>query len=267
MRLAAVGGKQRRRSPRSCDHTWRIDWRSSWRRGLRAKQAIEQALAEFGDAAGLAGQFVAISQNRKRRWLVRLMTFSAAATLLIAASLVIFWPGRNAARCGDRRGPTACGKRHCSGSTEQPCRPLDPADRGWSLTSRPTLTFRTASEGCFPILSRTAPDSDLSKSKSWKKRRSGGPADHDDYAGSWPPDGARSDRDELELTYFVKDVLFITTPADEENNLETRVYDCRDLLAMPAPPVPQAPLSTPDGNDQPSGGERDPSLRSRLPVD
>src|SRR5213079_534643 len=39
----------------------------------------------------------AIDRNRKRRWLVRLMTFSVAVILLIAASLVIFWPGRHAA--------------------------------------------------------------------------------------------------------------------------------------------------------------------------
>src|SRR5690349_1357695 len=65
--------------------------------GVSREEAVKQALAEFGDAAGLAGQFVAISWNRKRRWLVRVMTFSVAATLLITASLIIFWPGRNAA--------------------------------------------------------------------------------------------------------------------------------------------------------------------------
>ncbi len=65
--------------------------------GVSHEEAVKQALAEFGDAAGLAGQFGAISRNRKRRWLVRLMTFSVAATLLLAASLITFWPGRNAA--------------------------------------------------------------------------------------------------------------------------------------------------------------------------
>src|SRR5438477_10589701 len=65
--------------------------------GVSRDEAVKQALAEFGDAAGLAGQVGAISWNRKRRWLVRLMTLSVAATLLIAAGLGIFWPGRNAA--------------------------------------------------------------------------------------------------------------------------------------------------------------------------
>src|SRR6267142_4064683 len=66
-------------------------------RGVSKEEAVRQALAEFGDAAGLAGQFVSISRNRKRRWLMRLTTFSVAATVLIAAGIAIFWPGRNAA--------------------------------------------------------------------------------------------------------------------------------------------------------------------------
>src|SRR5262245_57266800 len=66
-------------------------------RGISRDAAVRQALAEFGDAAGLAGQFVSISRNRKRRWLMRLTTFSVAATVLLAAGLAIFWPGRNAA--------------------------------------------------------------------------------------------------------------------------------------------------------------------------
>src|SRR6476619_2314747 len=66
-------------------------------RGLSREEAVRQALAEFGDAAGLAGQFATISQRRKRRWLMRMTTFSVAAMVLLAASLAIFWPGQNAA--------------------------------------------------------------------------------------------------------------------------------------------------------------------------
>jgi len=47
---------------------------------------------------------------------------------------------------------------------------------------------------------------------------------------------------DLELTYVEKDgLLLITTPEDAESKLEIRVYDCRDLLAMPAPQVPSPP--------------------------
>src|SRR5262245_1806993 len=65
-------------------------------RGVPPEQAIGQALAEFGDAAGLAAQFASISRGRRRRWLMRAISFSAAAMVLIAAGLVLFWPGRHA---------------------------------------------------------------------------------------------------------------------------------------------------------------------------
>src|SRR5688572_26584629 len=66
-------------------------------RGVSREEAVRRALAEFGDAAGLAGQFAAISQSRRRRWLMRVMTFSVAATLLLAAGIAVLWPVRNAA--------------------------------------------------------------------------------------------------------------------------------------------------------------------------
>jgi hypothetical protein len=59
---------------------------------------------------------------------------------------------------------------------------------------------------------------------------------------------------DLELTYVIRDeVLQITTPEDAESQLVIRVYDCRDLLAMPEPHAPartspeSGPLSPPAG--------------------
>src|SRR5205085_4841653 len=41
--------------------------------------------------------------------------------------------------------------------------------------------------------------------------------------------------EDLELTYVVKDeVLQITTVSDAQAATEIRIYDCRDILAMPA---------------------------------
>jgi hypothetical protein len=42
---------------------------------------------------------------------------------------------------------------------------------------------------------------------------------------------------DIELTYAVKDVLLLTTPENAAHDLETRVYDCRDLLAMTPPEI------------------------------
>ena len=42
---------------------------------------------------------------------------------------------------------------------------------------------------------------------------------------------------DIELTYVEKDdLILITTPEDAEATMEVRVYDCRDLLRMEAPP-------------------------------
>jgi general secretion pathway protein D len=89
---------------------------------------------------------------------------------------------------------------------------------------------------------------------------------------------------DLELTYVEKDgLLLITTPEDAESKLEIRVYDCRDLLAMPAPQVPsppadrrQSPSVTPQNSETgvPAGtrqlggsigGNIDATPRRRLP--
>ena len=64
--------------------------------GVPRNEAVQRALSEFGDAAGLAAQFATISRGRKRRWLMRVTTISVAAMVLIAAGIVTFWPGRNA---------------------------------------------------------------------------------------------------------------------------------------------------------------------------
>ena len=54
-------------------------------RGVPRDEAVKLALEEFGDAAGLAAEFGSISRNRRRRWLMRVTTFSAAAIVLVAA--------------------------------------------------------------------------------------------------------------------------------------------------------------------------------------
>src|SRR5262245_48679294 len=65
-------------------------------RGVPRDEAVRQALEEFGDATGLAAEFVSLSGNRRKRFLMRLMTASVAAIVLIAAGIFTFWPGGNA---------------------------------------------------------------------------------------------------------------------------------------------------------------------------
>jgi hypothetical protein len=220
--------------------------------GVSREEAVKQALAEFGDAAGLAGQFAAISRNRKRRWLVRLISFSAAATLLIAASLVIFWPGRNAgpgvaavvAQAPKGVDPFAApvagpGPQVADERRER----VTPHARVEAELDKPTNVDFVEQ----PLKDALMYLSDVHQIPIYMRKTKLEEA-------SVPPDKPVTISlrgvplrtaldlilDELELTYFIKDVLIITTPEDAESNLETRVYDCRDLLTMVAPEVPQA---------------------------
>jgi hypothetical protein len=210
--------------------------------GVSHDEAVKQALAEFGDAAGLAGQFVAISKNRKRRWLVRLVTFSAAATILIAASLIIFWPGRNAAP-----GRAAAIAQQQAQPAAKKADPFSPP-----VAPRPAATNRIEEElakptnvdfveqplkDVFGYLQEAHQIPIYLKTK--KLEEAGVPADKPitmSLRGVSLRTVLDLMLDELELSYLVTDVLIITTPEDEEYHLQTRVYDCRDLLAMPAPP-------------------------------
>src|SRR5262245_14662853 len=221
--------------------------------GVSREEAVKQALAEFGDAAGLAGQFAAISRNRKRRWLVRLTTLSVAATLLVAASLVICWPGRNA-------GPGVAvvvaqapkGPDPFAAPVSAPGQQAADERRGERVTPRTRVEAELDKLTNVDFVEQPLRDAlqyiaDLHQIPIYMRKTKLEEA-------SIPPDKPVTISlrgvplrtaldlmlDELELTYYIKDVLIITTPEDAESNLETRVYDCRDLLTMVAPEVPQS---------------------------
>lgn len=60
--------------------------------GVDQKDAMRQALEEFGDAAVLANRFQTIFQLNQRRWLMRFTTFSIAGTFLAAILVMAMWP-------------------------------------------------------------------------------------------------------------------------------------------------------------------------------
>jgi hypothetical protein len=206
-------------------------------RGVPHDQAIKQALAEFGDAAGLAGQFVNISRNRKRRWLMRLTTFSIAATLLLAASLTLLWPARNAAP-----GLADLVAQEANTATQKTAAPEQLSDEPTleeklnlrldvdfvDTPLKDAITYLQDHTGIQFVLrtkklEEAAVSPDAPVNRTLKKVRVSTLLD--------------LLLDELELTYVDKDdLLLITTPEDAESTLQIRVYDCRDLLAMPAPP-------------------------------
>jgi hypothetical protein len=65
-------------------------------RGLSHDAAVQIALEEFGDAAGLAAQFSRIAQTRKRRLIVRCTLASAAALAAAFLMAISLWPENHA---------------------------------------------------------------------------------------------------------------------------------------------------------------------------
>jgi hypothetical protein len=239
-------------------------------RGVSRDEAIKQALAEFGDAAGLAGQFVAISQSRKRRWLMRMTTFSMAAMVLVAASLTIFWPGRNAAPgvaavvaqapqkadVRDPFGPPA--PANAAAAAAEPFadpKPANPKPAALPKASeRPSAARRIESEldkttdidmvemplkdvvqylqerHQIPIVLNQKKLEEASVSIDTPVTKS--------LKGIRLASALNLMLRDLELTYVVRDeVLQITTPEDAASMTEVRVYDCRDLLTMKTPEI------------------------------
>ncbi len=60
--------------------------------GLSREDAIQQALAEFGDAAGLAAQFSWVRQQKYRRWMMRAATASVTSAFMVLVLFLSFWP-------------------------------------------------------------------------------------------------------------------------------------------------------------------------------
>jgi hypothetical protein len=213
-------------------------------RGVPRQEAVRQALAEFGDAAGLAAEFVSLSRNRRRRWLMRITTASVAATLLVAAGIITFWPGTNA---GPGAATLIAQDPNRPAAEEKPS--LNPSegtllaetDLSAKLNRRMDAEFNET-----PLVDCIAFLADQSGVQFYLKRSK---LEEAGITIDTPiTKNLKKIRlstlldlmlDELNLVYVEKDeLLVITTPEDAEATMEVRVYDCRDLVSMPAVTLP-----------------------------
>src|SRR5262245_46979043 len=208
-------------------------------RGVPREEAVQRALAEFGDAAGLAAQFATISRGRRQRWLMRVTTFSAAAMVLIAAGIVTFWPGRNAGPGLAAAIAQAPGR--VPGGIPGPGGVPGPTGEKFletKLNERITVEFvETPLKDALAFLQDQTGVPFYLKAK---KLEDAGVSLDQAITCSLKQVRFSTFLDlkleELGLVYYDKDgLLVITTPEDAEATLEIRVYDCRDLLAMPEP--------------------------------
>src|SRR4029453_3492838 len=206
----------------------------------------------LGAPRGRAGELVTLSRNRKRRWLMRLTTFSIAVTLLIAAGLAIFWPGRNAAP-----GLAILIAQNAKSDDKQPAPTDQPPDEPTleerlnkridvdfvDLPLKDAIAYLQEHTGIqFVIRQKKLEESSVSPdtpvNKTLRKVR--------------VSTLLELLLDDLELTFVDRDdLLLVTTPEDAESTLQIRVYDCRDLLAM-ATSRPKAPGNLPPATGAPT---------------
>jgi hypothetical protein len=237
--LLRIGGKQRERIARELRTHLDDRLEDLLARGVPREEAIRQALAEFGDAAGLAADFVSLSRNRKRRWLMRVTTASVAATILIALGLITFWPGSNAGPGVARLVAQAPGLEDGAGADPFGVGEAKSAtpDVAASLNQRVDIDFiETPMKDVFSFLGQKHGIVFHVKSK---------PIVDNGINVDIPLTHSFSQirlktyldllLEELELVYYEKDdLLVITTEEDAASTMEVRVYDCRDLLTMPS---------------------------------
>jgi negative regulator of sigma E activity len=252
-RLLQLSGKHRERIARELRAHLNDRLDDLLAQGVERHEAVRQALEEFGDAAGLAGQFTRISWQRKRRWLMRLTTFSVAAMILLAAGLAIFWPGRNAAPglavviaqapnadpfATPPAGQEAAPKVAQEAAPEQPKGPQPSADLVIEERLNKTTDLEFVEMPLKDVVAFLQDSHQIPIVLKVKKLDEAGISVDTPMTkqvrGIKLKSALNLILEDLELTYVVRDeVLQITTPQDAQATLEIRIYDCRDILAMP----------------------------------
>jgi hypothetical protein len=204
--------------------------------GRPREEAIQQALAEFGDAAGLAAEFKTLSSGRKRRWLMRVTTFSVAATLLLAAGIVTFWPGRNAGP-----GVAQLGAQDVEKMAEPEGNVA--AAQGQTLDEKlnALVDFDFVEVPFKDAIHRIATATDVRFVVNTKRLKDAGFDVNRPVSKSIKDVRLRTFLDlllrDFELGYIEHEdaLVRITTTEEAEMHTFIRIYDCRDLLSMPSP--------------------------------
>jgi hypothetical protein len=212
-------------------------------RGMPRDEAVRQALEEFGDAAGLAAEFVSPRRDRRNRWIMRLTTASVAAIVLIAAGIFTFWPGTSA-------GPGAAAVV-AQVPVGAPTATDALARRTLEQKLDQAVDVEFAESPFNEVIDFLQEKSGIQFVVKTKKLEEAGAAV--DMPVNLNLKGVKLRTllelllEPLELTYMTKDdLILITTPEDAESpgRMIARVYDCRELLAMARPPGstrPRAP--------------------------
>lgn len=203
--------------------------------GVPRQKAIETALEEFGDATGLAGEFVRIFRKQKRRWMMRMTLTTAGGLVAVGMLTLAFWPqgrpgpslGRVIAQDGaaiqaDETAPAAPAPGDADSHVDAVLRKRVDFD----FVETPlveALEFLGNQVGLqFYLKTKALQDWEIDANVPVSFSLKQVPLEM----------GLDLLLEELDLTYVNRDdVIVVTTPLDLESVASVRVYNCRDLLA------------------------------------
>lgn len=232
--------------------------------GFSRHKAIVIALEEFGDAAGLAGEFLQIFRRQRRRWVMRLTAGSVAACVVVALVAMALWPdktpvpglprvvaqeekGKPVAADDDPFGKPP--EKTKTDTGQPPARVRRDRNQSATIEERNAVTeslLAERKEAAYPetvlkdVLQNIAARFQVEIFVNHKRIKESGKDLNDP---SWSVDlDLRNVRGDMlldlvlrdaGLVYTIRDgIVVVTTPDDLESTLEVRVYNCRDLVAL-----------------------------------
>jgi hypothetical protein len=213
--------------------------------GISRDEAVRIALEEFGDAAGLAGEFIQVARFRKKRWIMRAGIGSVTAAAAMIMAVMAMWPEQQ----GPLSTPTAVaqdgGQEETEGEAQGEQRASHTGNRVTEDAARNAKVMEALSEPATIELF----DTPLSEAISFLERQ----LDVDIFIDKRALEDAAIPTDvpvtlamnghpaelllelmlrELRLAYVVRSgLIIVTTPDVAEEMLEVRVYDVGDLIA------------------------------------
>jgi hypothetical protein len=209
--------------------------------GIEPTRAVSMALAEFGDAAALAAEFTAISRIYKRRWIMRFSVGSIAASIVMAAVLVSYWPdgsgqsplnlahAQQAEKAGEIKATAVVDvseKPDANAKTEEILKKNGEADFVDTPLEQVKIYFSDYCGVQFYLDRRALEAASISTDTPITFRMKGVPTETI----------LRLMLKDIGLTYMLDDgVLVITSQEEMDANLETRFYRVSDLLQLTAP--------------------------------
>jgi hypothetical protein len=206
--------------------------------GVPRDKAILIALEEFGDAAGLAAEFLHIVRHQKRRKIMRLTAGSLAAAVAMVLGVMAFWPDSHPLSF------PATSRAVAQAPVAAPAIPGEPTVEENNAATERKLAQRIPAQfdnnSLKDVLEFVFDSVDVDNVIRMAKLAEEG-IDVDGFLINLHLKQIRAEMlldlvlNDSGLTYTVRDgIVIISTQADVDVALEVRIYNVRDLVTMEA---------------------------------